>query len=330
MRKRTCLVSLISLLLLASTSLWAASGDGGYAGSFFQVGIGARPTAMGGTYLAVSNDGAGPLYNPAGLADLKFPLFGSSYRAMQLDRKLGYITALTPVRNQAVIGVHWLYAGSGSVTVRDNNGIDQGRDFSLNSHVFGMVFAKRFTDEFAAGVKLNYLLASFPEVHASGVSFDFGSTLYIDELIDRESRDKIPVKDLRAALVVRHIGGEYRWNNEKYLAAYSTSSLSSTQNDKIPVDVGIGISGRMLKDHLLLATDVVKNQYQAVVFHGGAEYFLTPELALRAGYGDKQFGVGTGYVIRIGGQALAIDYAFASDKAGAGSEHIFSFDLLFK
>jgi hypothetical protein len=340
MRKQILLFGLLTAIVVPFFAAVGADGNGGYAGSFFQVAIGARPTAMGGAYLAISNDGAGPLYNPAGLADLKFPLFGSSYRAMQLGRKLGYITALFPVRNKATLGVHWLYAGSGSVQVRNSNGqLDDdyyynlgGSDFSLNSHVFGLVFAKRFSDAIAAGAKLNYLVASFPQTHANGISFDFGGTLYVDELLGRENKDKLPIRDVRVALVVRHIGGEYKWTDDKWMAAYTTGGLSSEQTDKIPVDVGLGLSGRLLKDKLLLATDLVKNQYQAFVFHGGAEYFVTPELALRGGYGDKQFGIGTGYVIKLGTQALAIDYAFASEKsgAGAGSEHIFSFDLLFK
>ena len=72
----------------------AAEGDGGQAGAFLQVPIGARPTAMGGAYLAVSDDGAAPLFNPAGIALLRRPMFSSSYRFMQLDRSLGYASLL--------------------------------------------------------------------------------------------------------------------------------------------------------------------------------------------------------------------------------------------
>jgi translocation and assembly module TamB len=47
---------------------------------------------------------------------------GSSYRILKLDRKLGYLTALFPVKNEAVLGVQWLYAGSGSVDVTGSAG----------------------------------------------------------------------------------------------------------------------------------------------------------------------------------------------------------------
>ena len=63
-------------------------------------------------------------------------------------------------------------------------------------------------------------------------------------------------------------------------------------------------------------------------FHAGAEYYLTKEFALRGGYGDGRFSTGTGYVFKLGKQQLAIDYAFSTDKADEGMEHIFSFDLL--
>ena len=59
---------IIGFALLGVSSLQAqADARGGYAGSFFQIPAGARPTAMGGAYTAISNDGAAPLFNPAGL-----------------------------------------------------------------------------------------------------------------------------------------------------------------------------------------------------------------------------------------------------------------------
>jgi len=50
---------------------------------------------------------------------------------------------------------------------------------------------------------------------------------------------------------------------------------------------------------------------------------------LRGGYSDKRLVAGTGYLFQIGKNALSVDYAFSTDKADEGAEHIFSFDLLF-
>jgi len=320
---------LVGLALCLATSVPAVEADGGYAAAFLQVPIGARPTGMGGAYLALSNDAAGALFNPAGLNTLEKPLFGTSYRAMTLDRTLGYATLIFPVRGQSALGIHWLYAGSGSVKVRDGNGIYLGREFSQNNHVFGVLFAKRFSDVVAVGTKLSYMQSSVPEVKAYSVAFDFGVMFYLSELVNREKRDKQSVKDIQVAVVVKNLSAKFPWNSEKYTHKYTGGQYAYEQDDKVPTDVGLGASARFLKRKLILATDLRKTDKQHVRFHGGAEYYITPELALRSGYGDKRLTAGAGFMFKFGTRALAIDYAFSSDKADEGSEHIFSFDLLF-
>jgi hypothetical protein len=317
------------LLLALAGGSWAGEGDGGYAAPWLQVPAGARPTAMGGAYLAISDDGAAPLFNPAGLARLQRSMFSSSYRAMTLGRRLGYVTAVSPVRGRSTLGVHWLYAGSGSVEARDADGYLQGHDISLNAHHFTIVFAKLLTDYLAGGVNLSYVLIDMPELDANTVGFDFGMLLYIDQLFDREKRDQLPVQDMQVGIVARNFSKRFRFVSDKYNLSYTTSDIGTEQEDIVPIEFGLGVSGRILQRHLLLAADVRKNEKQNSEFHAGAEYFLTPEFMLRAGYSDKRLVAGTGYLFQIGKKALAIDYAFSTDKVDEGSEHIFSFDLLF-
>ncbi|MEW6050065.1 MAG: PorV/PorQ family protein [Candidatus Zixiibacteriota bacterium] len=319
----------LGLLLSLGSVAGAADGDGGYAASFLQVPIGARPAGMG-AYLAVSNDGAAPLFNPAGLAGLDHKLFATSYRAMQLDRVLGYATAIFPARGQSALGVHWLYAGSGSVAMRDYNGVPTGEDFSLNSHVFSIVFAKRFERYLAIGTKLNYFHSLMPDVKAFSVGFDFGGMLYVDQFINREKRETMPIRDIQLALTLKNFAAKYMWNSEKFNRSRSGyGELGYDQDDQVPIEVGLGGSARFLNRKLLLATDLVKNTKQDPVFRGGAEYFVTPEFAIRGGYAASRFSAGTGYAFKLGKQAAMIDYAFNSDRVDEGSEHIFSLEVLF-
>ncbi len=332
MKARTSMKSyqvLIGMVLCLAGSVLAVEADGGYAGAFLQVPIGARPTAMGGAYLAISNDAAGALFNPAGLNTLEKPLFGTSYRAMTLDRKLGYATLIFPVRGQSALGIHWLYAGSGSVKVRDANGTYLGRDFSQNNHVFGVLFAKRFSNVVAVGTKLSYMQSSVPEVKAYSIAFDFGAIFYLSQMISREKRDQQAVKDIQVAVVVKNLSAKFPWNSEKYLRKYTAEQYAYEQDDRVPVDFGVGASARFFQRKLILASDLRKTDKQKARIHGGAEYFVTPEFALRSGYGDKRLTAGAGFMFKIGTRMLAIDYAFSGDKVDEGSEHIFSFDLLF-
>ena len=78
------IAAIFGLITILAVGAIGGEGDGGYAGPWLQVPAGARPSAMGGAYLAVSDDGAAPLFNPAGLARLARPMVSSSTRRLSL------------------------------------------------------------------------------------------------------------------------------------------------------------------------------------------------------------------------------------------------------
>lgn len=321
---------LIGFALLGVSSLQAQDdAKGGYAGAFFQIPAGARPTAMGGAYTAISNDGAAPLFNPAGLATIRRTILATSYRAMQLDRSLGYATAMFPVRGQSALGVHWLHAGTGATKAYDSDGFESGHEVGFSHNQFSIVFAKRFEDWVAVGANMSYLYSTFPEISAAQVGFDFGAMMYLDQFVDREKRDLMPVQDIRIGATIKHINKDYTWNSENYNIAYTTSSTGVEQVDKVPIEATLGISARFLDRRLLGAIDLGKNEKQPFVLHVGSEYFVTKRFALRAGYYQSRFTAGTGYIFTFGEKiTLAVDYAFTTDRVEEGAEHIFSFDFL--
>ncbi|KAA3631514.1 MAG: hypothetical protein DWP97_13010 [Calditrichaeota bacterium] len=320
---------LIAAALLLPLLVQAEEGDGGYAGAFLQVPIGARPTGMGGAYLSISNDGAGMFFNPAGLSSLQNKVFASSYRAMTLDRTLSYTGILLPTQGQSALGFGWLFAGSGSVEGRDTDAELTGTDFSQNNHKFTILFTKRFEKLFSLGFVGSYMHSSFAEMSSYSVSFDLGALFYLSQLFNRERRDMMSIQDIQAGIVLRNLGANYRWNNEEYYSTVTSNSIGSVQEDKIPFEVGIGLSARFFDRKLLLAQDFTKNSKQGIVLHSGAEYFVTEELGIRSGYTDRSFTAGFGYVFALSKYNLAIDYAFSTQKVDEGSEHIFSFDFLF-
>ena len=196
-----------------SLNLNAADGNGGYAGAFLQVPVGARPAAMGGAYISIANDGAGVYYNPAGLGNLKKSMFASSYRSMGLDRSLSYVSFFIPTRKNSALGFNWLYAGSVSVAARNSDGDQLGFDVTQNSHAFSVVFAKRFEKLVSAGFKATYLHTTFAEMSSFSAAFDIGFTFYLSHLFSREEQDMMAIKDIQAGLVVRNLAAVYRWKN---------------------------------------------------------------------------------------------------------------------
>ncbi len=328
---RRYLLTILGFVIAVASGLPAADGDGGYAGAFMQVPIGARPTAMGGAYLSISDDGAGALYNPAGVATLKQPLLATAYRLMNLDRSLGYAAVVFPTKGNSALGLLWRYAGSGSVVARDHDGNPLENELSQENHDFSIVFAKRFEHFLSVGVKMYYLHSSFAQMKASSVGFDMGLVLYMDRLLfSRESTARRPVKDMRVGLVLKHLQAKYIWNNKDYVGRYiAGGGMGSEQEDPIPLEYGIGVSGRLLERRLVLASDLIMTSEQGAALHAGLEYYVKPILAVRGGFSDGRLVTGGGYVFKLGSRALAIDYAFSTDRADEGSEHIFSFDFLF-
>ena len=105
-------VLLVGLLL---SNMVAADENGGYAGAFLKLPVEARPAAMGGAYIGVSDDAAGQLHNPAGIQSIEKKIFTSSYRAMGQGRKLGFLSLILPTRGESALGFSWLYAGYGCI-----------------------------------------------------------------------------------------------------------------------------------------------------------------------------------------------------------------------
>ncbi|RME29557.1 MAG: hypothetical protein D6800_02510, partial [Candidatus Zixiibacteriota bacterium] len=276
---------LLTVLLVPFVPVHAGAGDGGYPGAFLQLATGARPAGMGGAYLGISDDGAASLYNPSGVATIPRPIISSAYRAMQLDRTLGYVAALFPVQGDAALGLSWLYAGSGTVAERDADGVVTGNDFYLNQHQFSIIFAKRFERYISVGADFSFLLARFPEVEANSVGFDLGAMLYVDQLINREKRDLLPIQDIKIGLTVKNLAKKLSWNSEKYNLVRTTNGVGKVQDDTFPIEVGLGGSARFFDRKLLLDVDVMKNEKQDPVARLGGEYFVTPRFALRSGYG---------------------------------------------
>ncbi|HDL01005.1 MAG TPA: PorV/PorQ family protein [candidate division Zixibacteria bacterium] len=327
--KKILLFAVLTLFCL-STSLLAEDGDAGYAGSFLQVPIGARPTAMGGAFISISNDASGSFYNPAGMSIIKKSIFATSYRAMQLDRKLGYTAILFPTQGNSVLGFSWLYAGSGSVDARNDDGDLLGNTLEQNNHQISILFSKRFEKYLSLGFKGSYLYSKFAEMSVFSVGIDLGATLYISRLFSREKRDLMSIQDIQVGLVVRNLAANFKWNNDNYLAAHSGSAFGGSDHiDDFPVEIGIGGSARFFNRKLLLSSDIVKNSKENIILHAGGEYFITKQFAARVGYTDRSLTTGFGYVFNLDKFGLVFDYAYSSEKVGEGSEHIFSFDILF-
>ncbi len=318
---------IFGLMFVQTSVVSAADGDGGYAASYLQIPLGARPSGMGGAYIAVSNDPAGVYYNPAGVTMLEKATIGTSYRVLALGRRLMYASAISPIQGDAILGGHWLHAGTEGVPARDGDGDLLDHELGESHNQLGFVFSKRFEKYFSLGATFSYVDVKLAEISSNSVGIDVGLILHLDQFFDRERRQNLPVGEPRLGLVVRQLAKKFTWNSEKYELAHSTSPLGADQTDNVPLEIGMGLSGKILKDKLLLDIDIVNSAKTGTDFRVGGEYAASPESRIRLGYGLEQVAFGAGYEFGFGKQKIRIDYAFSTNRAGADSEHIFSIDF---
>jgi hypothetical protein len=315
------------LILISWQSVSAETEDGGYAGAFLQMAIQARPAAMGGAFIGLSDDPAGQLYNPAGLTGITKKTFTSSYRLMKLDRSLGFVSLVVPTRMQSTLGISWLYAGYGDVTARNRSGRDLGRTISSSEHVFAASFSKLFESYLSLGVKLNYYYKKIDNINANSIGLNFGGMLHIDSLLAYGTMENKKITDIKIGLTVTNLAAKYPWMSNDYWESQGGRGVSF--DDKFPLAFAVGLSFRSFEKKLLVVTDLEKNVEQQMVLRFGGEYNLNDRLMLRSGLNDGTITAGIGLVQPFNRFSLGFDYAFSAEQVDEGSDHLVTLNVTF-
>lgn len=304
---------LISVILLYPNISLAETGGGGYPGAFFQTFWGARAMALGGTYVAISDDAEGNLFNPAGSSMVKERLAGGSYRQMSLDRRVGYLAYTQVIKNEAGIGLSWINVAVGEVEQRDGNGQITG-SLSNYQNLFALTFSRRVSPEFSVGVNLKYLQTNLGNIQSSGVGFDLGA-LYL------------PRSYLRLGLVVENFGLKHNWSSGDFWAAYGLRGSSHTE--EFPVSAKLGAAALLLKNQLVVAVDLEKRENQDVLIHLGGEYWYRNIIAARAGLNRGDVTLGLGLKHKLKKLTVYVNYAFITESVEAGADNLISLQVGF-
>lgn len=355
--KKLLAISLAVLAGLASQTL-TGSENGGAPAPFLQLGLSARAVGMGQAYFAVADDAAAIFYNPGGATQIVKRTVGFSYRAMDLDRRLGYTSINFPVRQEATIAVGWIFAGDGSIYERSMIG-ELGDELSYSENVISILFARRFSNIVSIGGTGKFHIANLATVTTTTVGFDLGTHIRLAK--GEGLSENAPIDMLRIGAVVGNIGASYIWTTGDYWGQLGQRGDSRTDN--FPLLIGGGVSVLALDRKLLVATDIrgmmwksvriendiesQKLRWLSTSIHAGAEYKLNDLLRLRAGLDDfhPTFGFGIQKALstkRIeddypgaeeadpdGGIRLTIDYAFSTARAELRPDHIFSIGFAF-
>jgi len=304
--KRFFLLALVATLCLP---VLAEVDGGGMAGAYLQVNWSARVAAMGGAFVGVADDAEGGLHNPAGVIQLSKKHVTASYRQMQLDRKMSFVSYAQSLKdNDAGIGLSWINVGVSNIEQRDINGEIPG-DINYSENLIALTFGKRFFRQLLVGVNLKYDYVNLADLSSNGLGFDFG-------LLWGEKR---PYK---IGFTVQNVGLTHDWATGDF---YKNQGYSgSSTKDKFPIAVKAGGSYRFYQNKVLLALDLEKREKQQLLVHAGGEGWINQYLAVRAGYNRDFVTLGAGVRYSWSKTTVSFNYAFNAGQVDLDPENLIS------
>ncbi|MFQ5823714.1 MAG: hypothetical protein ACE5JB_06640 [bacterium] len=321
-------LSIFLWLVLAFGFTASLFAQGGAAGAFLRMGIGARAKAMGDAYTALAKGIEASYYNPAGLPLLENKELITSFRFLSLDRQFTYLGFGVPIHpkvdksgNKTIDGgfaLSWIHAGVGDIDGRDSDGRPVG-DLSNSENAFIFSFALKPAKVFSLGLSVKVLWNRFPDVginsetvSATGVGFDFGALFS-------------PNQWVTFGIAVKDLNSKYTWNTDKIYGEDGSQTIN-----KFPKVVRTGVAFVVPKiPELTLAFDYEDSKELNSRIHLGAEGVYKEVIVLRGGFDDGALTAGGGYHFDLFGKMAQLNYAFTSAGNRPDEEHIFTWVLQF-
>ncbi len=316
----------ILIIAIAAHNVFAASGDGGYAGAFLRMGFEARSKALGDAFTAVPEGAVAGIYNPATLPNMNTRQAILSTSFLPLGRNLNYIGFAMPIRPKAKgdgaaprnagLAVGWINAGVDNIDGRDRSG--NHTDMLSNSeNAFFMSFALKPSPYFSIGLSGKILYNRIPDIADEGgalTSSGFG--------IDIGAYSN-PLPGLMLGVVLRDNMSKYSWNTDKVYER-GTSTVY-----KFPKTVRAGAAYRIPQQWLLLVADIETSDVQNPRYHFGAEFQYKELGAVRAGLDHESPTFGFGFYFKLFSKQTVLNYAFMPGLEALSPDHVLSWTFDF-
>ncbi|HID39923.1 MAG TPA: hypothetical protein EYP36_10485 [Calditrichaeota bacterium] len=317
-------ISIFLLLYAGLVSSSFAGENGGYAGSFLRMGLGAPSIAQGNATIAALPHAYSFYYNPASMAFLDRKVASLSYSFLPLERRFNYVGFAMALPPAAGMSIGWVNAGDADFPAYNTLGEEYAQNrHSINAFYFS--FARKFWNDIAIGLSIKYMWESMNDGGAtydyssSGIGWDLG--VYYQ-----------PVDVLTLAVVVQDIGSKLKASTTKIF------ERGGTTTDFFPVLYRFGARYETLWKWLVINyTFETSSKLQNKHFIGlESRYVLGKEdkndgrfLALRAGMNNGTFTAGAGMGFKLFSIISHLDYAFVPSIIDEGSSHIFSWQFYF-
>lgn len=274
-----------ALLLVTAPSAHAEEETGGAPGSWLSQYAGARTLGLGGAFVGTADDATSVLWNPAGLSQLVPNEVRFETARLFEDTAIHSFAFAVPGNRLPSFGLNIVALRSGAFE-RTNALNDPLGEFSEGETAYLFTMSKGFTPRLALGTNVKVINQSIEEFSATGVGFDVGAIFEVSPVI-------------RVGASVLNLGGP-------------KLTLRDTE-ETYPMELRGGFSAAVLRGRGLLSAELDQSDGDGLRLHGGSEYWIQPEFALRVGMSDMR---GTGGFSYRYAHNYQIDYAVADHPLG--------------
>jgi len=282
--------------------------------TFLRIGVGARATALGESFVAVANDPSAIYWNPAGLASLQRQEVALSHVDWPADIQYEHITYVLPVRRLG--GSLAFQFGLLTTEIEETTELDPfgtGRSFVYSDMVAGVAYARRWTDKLLVGAGAKYV--------REDLGWELDGPVTGAFLVDIGSIYYLGLGSLRIATSLSNFGPEMAPRDSRNpgdgFESPLTGELREYDGFDPPTVFRYGLAFEPLEtasQRLTTSFEVNQPADNAHVIKSGVEWVWQRHVALRTGYNFNAdalaFSAGAGFYADIGQSQATLDYAY--------------------
>ena len=335
MKKILMIILLIGNLVLAQS----ISKVGTSSAKFLNVPVDAWGAGRGQAVVAGFNDVSTIFWNPSTITYLDRATAHFSYTKWFEDINFNYIAAVFPY-GASVFGINSTFYQTDPIEVTTELYQDgTGEYYSVSSQAFGLVYARKLTDNFSLGVNTKYIIENIYHSSATGFALDIGG------------RYTTPWKGINLGFAITNFGTKLQMTGEDLIVTVDPDPSNSGNNDVInayydtdafdmPLAMTIGVAWDAFHTELGKVTFEIDGLYPSdnnSSVNAGMDISLFRDLIfLRAGVANLfldimeprySFGGGLKYPV-LGNMTLCVNYAYQTHEYFNKNEHI-SISIIF-
>ena len=305
-KKNTTLVFVLTVIVLASSSISAQSRAGKTAAEFLTIGVGAKAAGMSSAYTAMSEGADAVYWNPAGLTAVEGSEIMLSHFDWYQDLSLEHGAYAKKLNSKTVFASSITYLNYGTIKRYGINGEPLANDISVYDWAGSVSLGLQVSENLSVGFTAKYVNQKIDDISGSALVGDIGFKYIVEDYA---------------------IAG--------FLGNYGSQMKFDESEEKLPRTARLGISFYPFSQRIATSIEAEKKMEGNIILHHGIEYNLNEQYFLRSGYNyymgesDRGFGENLSFGAGVNFESATIDYAFtASDSFTKESLHRFS--LIFK